>query len=468
MQIIGTVVILVVYVTLLVLVALRAKAAREFADFSVARRRLALALVFASLSAAYVGPGFSVGFVGKGFTSGLLFLVIGLAYAAQNIVVGLWIAPRLRVFGDCHTLGDVMGRTYGRACQVLAGLISVGLCTGFAAVMAKAGGTIVADVFDRPFWVGVVAVVGLTCLYTTFGGLWASVVTDAFQFATFALFVPVLFLWVMAFCAPGGPAGFAHQAVVATQSGWEATSTTQIVGLAVAFLLGETLIPPYAHRALASRTTRVSRNSFLLAGGFSVVWFTLMVGLGIAARGVVLAGTHEDSVLVTLVKARFPLPCHALLLIVLMAIVMSSLDSLLNAGAVSFAQDLGRLVLGPSDRRSLIAGRVATVAIAVTAGLAATAVPGIIEGLLICYSLWAPAILPALILGLWLKRPRPSAGIMSMVAGGGAAVMLQFDVPKARIEAAGVPAIVLALLVSVTAYAAGQWLVPRMKRGLHD
>lgn len=461
MQIIGTVVILAAYVAALLWVGLRARMSRGFADFSVARRRLALAFVFASLSAAYVGPGFSVGFVGEGFTGGLLFLGIGLAYAVQNVVVGLWIAPRLRAFGDCHTLGDVVGRIYGPTCQVWAGLVSVGLCTGLAAVMAKAGGTIVADVVGTPFWVGVVVVVGLTCAYTTFGGLWASVMTDAFHFAAFALFVPILFFWIVTFHVQGGPAAFAHEAVVATRAGWQASSTAQVVGLVVAFLLGETLIPPYAHRALASKTTRVSRNSFLLAGGFSVVWFTLMVALGVAARGIVLAGTHKDSVLTALVKTAFPLPCHALLLVVLMAIVMSSLDSLLNAGAVSFAQDLVHLLFKTSDRQSLIVGRVATVAIAVTAGLAATAVPGIIQGLLFCYNVWAPAILPALILGLCGTRPRAGAGILSMVAGGGAAILLQVDPAKAWIDAAGIPAIVLSLVVSVAAYAGGHWLAPR-------
>ena len=65
-QIIGTVVILAAYVAALLWVGLRARMSRGFADFSVARRRLALAFVFASLSAAYVGPGFSVGFVGEG------------------------------------------------------------------------------------------------------------------------------------------------------------------------------------------------------------------------------------------------------------------------------------------------------------------------------------------------------------------------------------------------------------------
>jgi len=152
------------YVVVLTFVAVRARAAREYTEFSLARRSLPLALVFGSLCATYVGPGFSIGFVGKGFESGFLFFGIGLAYSLQNVLVGVLVAPRLRALNNCHTLGDAIGQKYDRRCHVLAGIISVGLCTGYAAVMAKAGGVVFKDVFGLPIWSGVVLIVGITTL----------------------------------------------------------------------------------------------------------------------------------------------------------------------------------------------------------------------------------------------------------------------------------------------------------------
>ncbi|MHC4602156.1 MAG: sodium:solute symporter family transporter, partial [Planctomycetota bacterium] len=134
--------VVVAYAGVLTFVAVRARAARQFSEFSLARRALPLALVFGSLAATYVGPGFSIGFVGRGFKSGFLFLGIGLAYAVQNILVGLLVAPRLRALKDCHTLGDAIGQKYDRKCQIVAGIISVSVCTFFAAVMAHAGGVV--------------------------------------------------------------------------------------------------------------------------------------------------------------------------------------------------------------------------------------------------------------------------------------------------------------------------------------
>ena len=462
-----SVIAVVVYVVLLAVVAVRARLAREFVEFSLARRALPLTLVFGSIAAAYVGPGFTIGFVGKGFHSGFLFWGIGLAYAVQNILVGLLIAPRLRSLKDCHTLGDSIGQKYDRKCQILAGIISVGLCTGFSAVMAKAGGLVLSDIFDFPKWVSVAIVVAVTASYTTFGGLRGSVITDAFQFVVFSILMPVLLLLAILFHLDGGAATFAREASAATAAGLNSTSTIQIVGLMAAFLLGETLIPPYANRALASKTTRVSRNSFVLAGIYSAAWFMIMISLGVVARSIIPPQTNEDYVLLNLVKLIMPVGGYALLLVVLMSVIMSSLNSLLNAGAIAFAEDIvkpfakrfDRLTVlsnveGLADRTALTVGRCATIAIAVVAAVGATAVPSIIGGLLICYTVWAPAILPAAIIGLWAKRPRPLAGFLSMCVGTLVAVTLQF-IFSSEIK---VPAIILALGSALLAYILGYWL----------
>ncbi|MEJ2702777.1 MAG: sodium:solute symporter family protein [Sedimentisphaerales bacterium] len=462
MHTVSSVAVVGAYVAVLTFVALRARAAREFSEFSLARRSLPLALVFGSLAATYVGPGYSIGFVGKGFRSGFLFLGIGLAYGLQNVLVGLLVAPRLRALNGCHTLGDAIGQKYDRKCQVLAGVISVSLCAAFASVMAKAGGDVVRDISGLPHWSSVLIVVAVTALYTTSGGLRASVVTDAFQFSAFATLLPAALLVVLGFHLEGGSAAFVEQASAATTEGLTATSPVELIGLLVAFLLGETLIPPYANRALASKTTRVSRNGFVLAGFFSIFWFMAMIALGVAARSILVDDPGEDFVLLNLVKSTMPPACYTLLLVVLISVVMSSLDSLLNAGAVSFTQDIAKSLVTLPD--ALNVGRAATIVIAAAAAVGAMAVPTIINGLLACYAVWAPAILPTLISGLWIKRPRPLAGILSMSVGLAAAItlwiLLWLFFKYVRPSEIGIPPLVIvpALGAAFLAYAIGHWI----------
>jgi len=448
-----SVALVVAYVVVLTFVAVRARTAREYADFSIARRTLPLALIFGSLCATYVGPAFSIGFVGRGFHSGFLFLLIGLAYSLQNIVVGLLVAPKLRELKDCYTLGDAIGQKYGPRCQVLAGLISVLLCTLFSAVMISAGGVVLNDIFGLPPRLSVAVVAIVTASYTAFGGLRASVITDAYHFALFALLLPGILLFELLFRFEGGAPAFYEQAMAATASGFQTTSPLEVVSFVTAFLLGETLIPPYANLALASKTTVVSRNGFIFAGLFSMLWFAVMIALGVVAKAVLPGSTGEDYVLLTLVKFTMPHAAYALLLVALVSIVVSSLDSLLNAGAVVFTQDIIRRFAARQDSAALKAGRYSTVAIAAVAAGMALFVPSVIKGLLICYNIWAPAILPALFLGLWIRHPRPLAGLLSMAVGTVVAILLQLQ----TFVKTDVGSILPALVCSLVAYALGHY-----------
>jgi SSS family solute:Na+ symporter len=150
---------------------------------------------------------------------------------------------------------------------------------------------------------------------------------------------------------------------------------------------------------------------------------------------------------------------YALLLVTLVSIVLSSLNSLLNAGATVLTQDLIRQFTHLPDRVALRTGRGCTILIAGIAAAAAMFVPSVIEGLLFCYSIWAPAILPALILGLWLPRPRPWAGTLSMMVGTLVAVAFKFPF----FDRTGIPPILPALACSLLAYAVGHWA-----QGIHE
>jgi len=327
------------------------------------------------------------------------------------------------------------------------------LCTLFSAVMISAGGVVLNDIFGLPPRLSVTVVAIVTASYTAFGGLRASVITDAYHFALFTRLLPGILLFELLFRFDGGATAFYQQAMATTASGFQTTSPLEIVSFVMAFLLGETLIPPYANLALASKTTAVSRNGFVFAGLFSMLWFAVMIALGVVAKAVLPGSTGEDYVLLTLVKFTMPHAAYALLLVALVSIVVSSLDSLLNAGAVVFTQDIIRRFAARQDSAALIAGRYSTVVIAAVAAGMAVFVPSVIKGLLVCYNIWAPAILPALFLGLWIRHPRPLAGLLSMAVGTVVAILLQLE----TFVKTGVGAILPALICSLLAYALGHY-----------
>ena len=432
---------------------------RGFSDFSVGGRAVPFSMIFASLSAAYIGPGYTMGFTAKGYETGFLFFFVVLAFTLQTTLVGLFLAPRLHRFADCHTIGDVIGRVYGRGAHIVSGFISFALCTGFVAIIAKVGGNVAHGAIGVPVVVGIFLVTGVGVLYSYTGGIKSVIATEALQFAIFAVAIPLL-VW---FTLVEGKVDLA----TATASGWAATHKAlgsmggiQLAALFVSFFLGETLIPPYANRALASDSEQTARSGFLAGAGYSVIWFGMVVGLGVAAQQI-LPGAKPDDVFMTLAIKFLPHGLLGLLVVALLAIIMSSQESILNAGAVSFTKDLVETVRNShmSDPSRLILSRVATFVMGLVAAILALAAPSIIDGLLLIYALWAPSVLPILVLGLLLRRVPAAAGLPAMIAGGGTAAIWQFGLK----EPGGVPAVLLGLAANLGVFLIVSLLNPKSK-----
>lgn len=425
---------------------------RSFSEFSVGNRRVPAAMIFASMAATYIGPGFSVGFTGKGFATGYLFYFLALTYPLQTILMALYFAPKLAQFRDCHTIGDVMEKRYGKLTHFLAGIVSVGLCIGFTAVMGKIAGQLLHSITGWSLSVSIAVVTMFTAVYTFTGGIRAVIATDALQFTWFSIVVPVVLL-IAFFKSPLSAAEMSAKATELTRNGFAGMNGIQIFGILVSFLLGETLIPPYANRALSAHTEAASKKGFLWAGLYCIVWLGIVATLGIVAHQFLPANTAPDDVFLSLGKMLLPFGTYGLLLAAVIAIVMSSQESVLNAATVSFVRDIIGVNKQPSDRASLILSRVGTLVIALIATIVAQYAPSIIDGLLICYSIWAPACLLPFLLGMYLKRTTPMAGWLSMVCGGATSIVWQTFLK----EPGGVPAILVGLAASGIGYLIGHF-----------
>lgn len=422
---------------------------KTFAEFAVGGRSVPSTMIFASLAATIVGPGFSVGITSKSWDQGFLIYFLTVTFATQTLLTGLLFAPRLARERDCHTLGDVMRKRYGRFTHLLTGILSVGLCIGFAAVMGKIGGGILNSITGWPMPICLVAVTGTTALLTFAGGLRATIATEGVQFSLKAIIVPTMLLLAV-WKSSSSISELSEKATALYETAFKSMTAWQLIGIAVSFALGEVLIPPYANRALAAKSVSASKSGFIFAGGFVIIWLAIVAALGIVAHGVLPAGTKPDDVFVAVGRAVLPAGIFGLLLAALVAIVMASQESCLNSAAVALVRDVVGIFATPGEKTTLLLAKVGTLAIAAVAILAAQFSPSIIEGLLLLYSIWAPCMLVALIAGLYIERTRPLASWLSIL--GGAAASLGWQFAK---EPAGVPAILVGLAASVILYAVG-------------
>jgi solute:Na+ symporter, SSS family len=431
--------VVVLYAGALLLMTLLIRRVKSVEDFSVASRELPSPVVFATLAATYIGPGYSIGLADKAAGMGYIWFWIFSAFCLQTLLIGRYVAPRLQSFRSVRTVGGVLGERYGRLTQMFSGLLTIAVLVGFAGVMAKASGTLISELTGMPFVLAAALSTAVVIAYSTFGGLKADVMNDVVQFIVLSIGLPLLLVCSMYY---NGLSSL-EVGVATLPSVTEAMPLTAVIALFASFFLGEMLIPPYTVRALASRTPGDARRGFTLAAVFGFAWFLVCASIGVvhASHSMSTSGVVLDAM-----GAYLPPGLYGLVLVALVAIILSSWDSLLNCASSALQADVIDVYRPSAAGRepSVVAAQSLNVVVGIGATYFAVNTPSLVDALLLCYSIWAPTIVLPLILAAFRLRVHPLSGLLGILCGGVSAGVWEWclDLP------AGVPAIFVGLLAN--------------------
>lgn len=405
------------YFALLIVIGLQTmKRIKNPDDFAVAGNRIVWPVFFGSLAAAFLGGGASIGVAGATMRDGYVYMFAFCAFGIQTVLVGLFIAPRLKNYRGAHTLGDVMDEHYGRAARVVTGILSLALCAGILGAQALAIGTVVNATLDVPTGPAVIIGMGIVVLYSSFGGAWAVIQTDMLQFVFLGVFLPVALL--IGLQAVGGPASLLSQVPSDHLTLLGDYTPLKFLTLFVALLLGETLVPPYAQRTFSTPDSRHAKIGYTMAGFFSFCFYFTSASIGLIAL-VLYPDIKTDEALPTVVMQLMPIGILGLVIAALLAVVMSTASSYLNSTAVVLTKDVYQPMrtepLPP--KRRLAVERATSVIVGAAATTFALSVPSIVDALLYSYALWAPTIIVPLF-GAVLFGIRSAPAALSAIAAG--------------------------------------------------
>jgi len=436
------------YFLILIGISIHTRGMKTFKEFSVGNREIPFPLLFASIAATYIGPGACMGMVGKGFESGFMFYLLVLSFPLQFVITGLVIAPRLTKYTDCESIGDIFAKKHGDFSKLLSGIVSVGLCLGFVALMAKVGGGMLSSFTGIDFTLSVIIMSGITTLYVFTGGLKASITTDTMQFSVFAIIIPLVFIFSLMRPEIQNNNIFSDT-INLTRNSLQNLGLLGSIGLVLAFFFGEMLVPPYVSRALSAKSSKDSTKGFLYAGLFGFFWFAIIFGIGIFSKSIIPLNTNPDQVFLILSKEVLPAGLYGLMLVALLGIIMSTQDSMINTGSTTIVKDI-LFFFNLSEDQKLTWGRVSTVILAIIAAILALYLPSIIDSVLILYSIWAPTIVLPLLLVIFLKRVNKIGIPLSIIAGGlSTFIWTKFESPI------GIPPVIVGLIFCILFYFIG-------------
>lgn len=375
----------------------------SFEGYAVAGRSYGSIVIFATLSASFIGGGFSIGNAEKVFLFGVANIIALWGFSLKEFLVAHYLAPRMANFSHAVSVGDIMATNFGTAGRLISGVFSLLLCCGIVGAQIGAIGAVFHVFLGLDVVIGILIGCGISILYTTVGGMRAVVLTDVVQFAVLSIGVPLVLVFGIIYL--GGLDAFIASVpadrwtIPGPQFGW-----LGLAALFLAFLIGEALVPPYVQRLLIGRNSTVVARGTLLSAVFSVPFFVVSGLIGLVALALdpaIPANLALPQVVITVM----PPILKGLVIAGIISVVMSSADSFLNAAAVSFVNDLVRPLWSGSlsERGVLRLARFSTLSIGIGAVAFALTVESLLDILLLAYTYWAPVMvipLAATILGL--------------------------------------------------------------------
>ncbi|MFW5919699.1 MAG: sodium:solute symporter family transporter, partial [Halanaeroarchaeum sp.] len=284
------------------------------------------------------------------------------------------IGPRVRgVIPEGHSLTEYAYARYGGAMYAFVIVVSVLYMFVFLAAELTGIAQALYYLAGVPRWQTATLVGGFVLLYTGYGGLRASIVTDTIQTV---LILPLLVVCVAAVVLALGGTGAVYDGVVT------ANPTLLDPGYVPGLRFGVALVFAITGAELINQTwwqrIYAADGSETVARGFrtatvangSILLVAAMIGvIAVGSADVVTTGGGYNAGIALFVLLDGAFSQWVVLGVVLLALVlvMSSADSLFNALSSLVTADLPRLLEDPDDRRLRLAARALTAVVAVAA-----------------------------------------------------------------------------------------------------
>ena len=173
-------------------------------DYFLAGRNIGWFIVGASIFASNIGSEHVVGLAGNGAGDKMPLLIYEL-HAWIVLMLG-WVFLPFYARAGVFTMPEFLEKRFDERSRWVLSIVSiVAYILTKVSVTIYAGGVVVSALLGIPFWIGAVATVGLTGLYTVLGGMRAVVYTETIQAIILVLGAGVLGVVVFGVSSLGQP-----------------------------------------------------------------------------------------------------------------------------------------------------------------------------------------------------------------------------------------------------------------------
>jgi len=396
-------------------------------DLFLAGRSLGWVNIGLSMWATNTTPSSFIATAGAAYATGLITSNFALLTWPFLLLMSMVFVPHY-LSTRISTMPEFMSRRYDESCRnFLSWYTIISALVVWLGVTLYAGGILLQQVFGWPFWVCVAVLAAVGTSFTVAGGLAAVVITDSFQ-----CILMVAASAVLTFMALDKVGGISNLIEKVPADYWDIFQSGEGCEYPwYAFLLGYPVLGVWfwstdqtiIQRALGARDIRQAQ-----LGGFLVGATKLVDPMVFWIPGILCLVLHPnlaepDHAYVTMVTTYLPTGMVGLIVAVLIAAVISTVDSGLNSLSTVFSLDIYRKYFRPEASQRLVTavGRITTVTAGVISAVLAMAMTAaranLFDLLQSVISFMAPPMAAVFLIGVLWKRANAKAAFWTLVVG---------------------------------------------------
>lgn len=408
-----TLIILFIYLALMFGVAWYFSRKESLSAYFLNNKKTSLWLMTFSTVATIVGAGGVVAIVSEVYNSGISYgLALPISFVAGMLILGI-MAKKIKTIGDeyeAHTIVDFFAKRFDRKNKILTGILQILLLTIWIGVQAVAIASLASVLVGLEYEIALILSALVVILYTTIGGLKIDIITDFIQF--WIILIVFLILAFIGYSEVGGISNLLSNVPQGHLNPFGFGGIGWMIGVIVLsgfIYLGNTT---HWQRIFSADNEKTAKNSFYLSIPFVILLGFIVLFLGLVSS-VLLSGIKQEFAIFLLMDKILPPSLVGIGFASILAVIMSSIDSLLIGGsAIIYRGVFDKNEL--NSKKKMLYARLITAIFGTIGFLVAFLIPNIITlSLLVTYL--ALIFVPPIIAGIYSKKTTSNASFYSII-----------------------------------------------------
>lgn len=404
---------LFVYFGILLLAVTKEKKNENVLDYFFAGRTLPFWALSITFIASWWGAGSAISTADLAYHDGLgAFCYYGVPVLLSTLLMILG-AKSIRRVGYL-TQGKMMNARYSKRVSKLLSIMILIFMTFSAASQMVGIGNFFGTYLGLNYEIAILIGTGIVLVYSMFGGFRGVVLTDIIQF--FLLLISAITVFFIAMKNSGGFTEISTTSALLGKTDY--TSLTAGASKYIVYVItfaGSWMIQANVwQRISAAKTDKDARKMTIMSFVAYIPLYLIVVFTGMC--GIVLFDTMPEGGIVTAIVMNYMSPIAGSFVFVgISAAIMSTMDSLINTGAMTLAIDLNSKE--KDEEKKLNFSRIATLIVTAVALIISLGIRSILDISWIASDVITTGVLIPLVAGFIWRRGNSKGAMASMIIG---------------------------------------------------